>query len=99
MLYSIVCQDSPDSLSKRKASRQDHLKRVRILADTGRLIVAGPNPKIDSKDPGNAGFSGSLIIAEFDDLPSAQEWAKDDPYTHAGVWQEIEVKPFVQALP
>lgn len=99
MLYSIVCLDNTDSLSKRKASRKDHLERVRTLADTGRLIVAGPNPRIDSKDPGNAGFSGSLIIAEFDDLQSAQEWADDDPYVHGGVWQSIEVKPFIQVLP
>ncbi|GAB1265202.1 YciI family protein [Aurantivibrio infirmus] len=99
MLYSIVCQDSVDSLSKRKASRDDHLKRIRLLVDTGRIIVAGPNPNIDSNDPGSAGFSGSLIIAEFNDLEAAQKWAKDDPYVHAGVWKSVEVKPFIRVLP
>jgi len=99
MLYSIVCLDKADSLSKRKAARKDHLKRIRTLVDNGRLIIAGPNPRIDSKNPGNAGFSGSLIIAEFDDLQSAKEWANDDPYVHEGVWQTVEIKPFIQVLP
>lgn len=99
MLYTIVGTDYPDSLEKRMAARPDHIKRLKQLQADGRLIIAGPNPAVDSPDPGEAGFSGSLIIAEFDSLEQAQQWASEDPYIKASVYQSVEVKPYIQALP
>ena len=99
MLYSIIGTDRPDSLPLRKQARPDHLKRLETLRDQGRLILAGPNPAIDSPDPGKAGFSGSLIVAEFDSLEAARAWADADPYVQAGVYAEVEVRPFLQVLP
>ena len=99
MLYCIIGTDRPDSLPLRKQARPDHLKRLETLRDQGRLILAGPNPAIDSPDPGKAGFSGSLIVAEFDSLEAARAWADADPYVQAGVYAEVEVRPFLQVLP
>lgn len=99
MLYTIVGTDYPDSLEKRMAARPDHVKRLQQLQSEGRLIIAGPNPAIDSPDPGEAGFSGSLIIAEFDSLEQAKQWASEDPYIKSSVYQSVEVKPYIKALP
>lgn len=99
MWYSIVCEDTPDSLTKRLAARPEHLARLTILRDEGRLLLAGPNPAIDSAEPGPSGFSGSLIIADFESLDAAQAWANDDPYLRAGVYQNVVVKPFKLVLP
>ncbi|POZ63443.1 YciI family protein [Chromobacterium alticapitis] len=99
MLYAIVAQDAPGSLDKRLAARPDHLARLQALQDAGRLTLAGPFPAIDSVDPGPAGFSGSLIVAEFPSLAEAQAWADADPYRAAGVYASVEVKPFRQVFP
>jgi len=99
MLYVIIGEDAADSLGKRLAARPQHLERLHTLRDEGRLLVAGPNPAIDSNDPGEAGFSGSIIIAEFDSLETAQQWAAADPYQAAGVYQRVTVKPFKKVLP
>ena len=99
MLYSIVATDHPASLEKRLGARPDHVARLTELREQGRLILAGPNPAIDSADPGEAGFSGSLIIAEFESLDAAQAWADADPYVAAGVYAEVTVKPFKKVLP
>ena len=99
MWYAIVGTDNPDSLAGRKASRPAHLARLKQLLDEGRLLLAGPFPAIDSPDPGPAGFSGSLIVAEFPSLTDAQAWADADPYRAAGVYRETSVKPFLKALP
>lgn len=99
MLYTIVGQDMPDSLNKRLGTRADHLARLLMLQDEGRLLLAGPFPAIDSNDPGPAGFTGSLIVAEFDSLSSAQAWADNDPYLAAGVYASVSVKPFKKVLP
>jgi hypothetical protein len=99
MLYSIVCQDVTDSLELRKSTRPAHLARLETLQSQGRLVIAGPNPAIDSNDPGEAGFTGSIIIAEFDSLGEAQSWADQDPYLAAGVYQSTCVKPFKKVLP
>lgn len=99
MLYTIVGQDAPDSLNKRRNTRADHLARLQMLQDEGRLLLAGPFPAIDSDDPGPAGFTGSLIVAEFDSLSSAQNWADSDPYLAAGVYASVSVKPFKKVLP
>lgn len=99
MLYSIVGTDRPNSLDGRLAARPDHLARLQELKNQGRLILAGPNPAIDSPDPGSSGFSGSIIVAEFDSLEDAQNWANDDPYIKTAVYQQVEVKPFNKALP
>jgi uncharacterized protein YciI len=99
MLYAIIAQDLDDSLEKRLAARPAHLERLNTLLDEGRLILAGPHPAIDSEDPGEAGFSGSLIVAEFSSLEDAQAWAADDPYQHAGVYASVTVKPFRKVLP
>ena len=98
MHYAIMSEDIPDSLEKRKAARTAHLDRLNNLASQDRLLVAGPHPAIDSSDPGEAGFSGSLVIAEFDNLEQAQAWADADPYTAAGVYQRVNVKPFKRVL-
>lgn len=99
MLYAIISEDVPNSLEKRKAARPDHLARLEQLKDQGRLLVAGPHPAIDSEDPGTAGFTGSLVIAEFDSLAAAQTWADADPYIAAGVYQKVVVKPYKKVLP
>lgn len=99
MWYSIVSQDIPNSLEKRSAARPDHLARLDQLKAEGRLLLAGPNPCIDTEAPGEAGFSGSIVIAEFDDLASAQHWADNDPYLTTGVYESVTVKPFKKVLP
>ena len=99
MLYSIVGTDVENSLQARLAARPDHVGRLKQLVDQGRLILAGPNPAIDSSDPGDAGFTGSIIIAEFSSLQEARDWADQDPYLLTGVYDSVEVKPFNQALP
>lgn len=99
MLYAIISEDVKDSLDKRLAARPDHLARLNALKDAGRLILAGPHPAIDSNDPGTAGFTGSLVVAEFASLDDAQAWADADPYITAGVYQKVTVKPFKLVLP
>jgi len=99
MLYAIVAQDTSDSLEKRLATRTEHLARLKLLNEQGRLIIAGPNPAIDSEDPGSAGFSGSIIIAEFTDLAQAEQWASEDPYIKAGVYDSVSIKPYKKVLP
>ena len=99
MLYAFISQDVPNSLEKRLSVREQHIARLNDLKDQGRLIVAGPHPAIDSPDPGDAGFTGSLIVAEFDSLESAQSWADEDPYIAAGVYENVIVKPFKLVLP
>ena len=99
MWYAIISEDVPDSLPLRKEARPAHLERVRLLVNEGRLLTAGPHPAIDADDPGEAGFTGSLIIAEFESLAAAQEWADADPYVAAGVYANVVVKPFKRVLP
>jgi len=99
MLYAIISQDVENSLQNRLKARPDHLARLQQLQDEGRLIVAGPHPSIDSNDPGEAGFSGSLVVAEFASLIEAQSWADADPYISAGVYQQVTVKPFKKVFP
>jgi uncharacterized protein YciI len=99
MLYSIVGIDNADSLEARMAVRGEHVARLNALREQGRLIIAGPNPAIDSEDPGDAGFSGSIIIAEFESLQAAEDWAGDDPYTKSGAYASVMVKPFKKVLP
>lgn len=98
MLYLIYAQDLPNTLAQRLAARPAHLARLQALRDEGRLVVAGPNPAIDSNDPGQAGFTGSTVIAEFTSLEAAQSWAAQDPYVDAGVYGEVTVKPFKQVF-
>ena len=99
MLYAIVATDVENSLEKRLSVRPAHLERLNALKDEGRLILAGPHPAVDSNDPGAAGFTGSLIVAEFESLAAAQAWADADPYIAAGVYDKVVVKPFKQVLP
>lgn len=99
MWYAITGIDVPDSLGGRKAARPAHVARLQKLLAEGRLLLAGPFPAIDAEDPGPAGYSGSLIIAEFDDLDAAKAWADVDPYRQAGVYREVTVRPFRQTLP
>ncbi|HEX5637016.1 MAG: YciI family protein [Gammaproteobacteria bacterium] len=99
MLYAIIATDKADSLPNRLKARPDHLKRLETLQNSGKLILAGPHPAIDAIDPGNAGFSGSLIVAEFDSLQAAQQWADADPYVAAGVYAQVSVKPFKKVFP
>lgn len=99
MFYALIGEDVPDSLSKRMAVREPHLARLKALQDEGRLLLAGPLPSIDSPDPGPAGFSGSLIVAEFESLEAAQAWVAEDPYTTTGVFARATVKPFKKVLP
>ncbi|MFZ2854184.1 MAG: YciI family protein [Rhodocyclaceae bacterium] len=99
MLYAITGEDCPDSLAARLAARPAHVARLQTLQEEGRLILAGPFPTIDSPDPGPAGFSGSLIVAEFASLDAAQDWANADPYVAAGVYQNVSIKPFKKVLP
>ncbi|MGE5492200.1 MAG: YciI family protein [Actinomycetota bacterium] len=99
MLYVIVGEDRPNSLSDRLAARPAHLARLQELQAQGRLVLAGPCPAIDSPDPGPAGFSGSVIVAEFPSLEDARTWADADPYVAAGVYEQVSVKPFKKVLP
>ncbi len=99
MWYAIYASDVPDSLGKRQQARPAHIARLQELAEQGRLLLAGPFPAIDSEEPGPAGFSGSLIIAEFSSLQAAQQWADHDPYMAAGVYASADVKPFKPVLP
>ena len=99
MLYAIIARDVANSLEKRQAARPAHIERLQQLKAEGRVVLAGPHPAIDSNDPGEAGFSGSLIVAEFDSLAAAQAWADADPYIAAGVYDKVIVKPFKQVLP
>lgn len=94
MYYVIFAQDIPDTLEKRLAVRERHLARLTQLQAEGRLLTAGPNPTIDAENPGEAGFSGSTVIAQFDNLLAAKDWAAQDPYVEAGVYGEVIVKPF-----
>jgi uncharacterized protein YciI len=99
MWYAILGLDNENSSSARQAARPAHLARLQSLLDQGRLLLAGPFPKIDAEDPGPAGFEGSLIVAEFEDLDAAKAWAQADPYVAAGVYREVTVRPFRKALP
>jgi uncharacterized protein YciI len=98
-LYVLIGHDRPDSLELRLSVRAEHLARVRQLADAGRVAIAGPFPAVDADEPTSAGFTGSLIIAEFDSLDEALEWFADDPYVTAGVFASHEVRPFLRMLP
>lgn len=99
MLYAIISEDVANSLEQRKSARPAHLARLQQLNDEGRLFVAGPHPAIDNNDPGEAGFTGSLVVAEFASLEQAQLWADADPYVAAGVYAKVVVKPFKKVLP
>jgi uncharacterized protein YciI len=99
MWYAIVGNDIPDSLVRRQEARPAHLARLNDLRNEGRLLLAGPFPAIDAEDPGPAGFTGSLIVAEFDDLVAARAWADADPYVSAGVFADVDVRPFRKVLP
>jgi hypothetical protein len=99
MLYTIVGNDVENSLPLRKSAREAHLERLQALQDAGRIVIAGPNPAIDSNEPGDAGFSGSVIVAEFGSLEEAQAWADADPYITAGVYASVTVKPFKRVFP
>jgi uncharacterized protein YciI len=97
--YAIMGVDRPDSLAQRLSVRAAHLERIRELVDAGRVLLAGPHPAIDSEDPGEAGFTGSLIVAEFPSLEDARRWAEADPYVIDGVFASIDVRPFKPVLP
>lgn len=99
MLYAIISQDRTDSLAARLEARPAHLARLQALQADGRLVLAGPHPAIDSEDPGAAGFTGSLVVAEFDSLALARAWADADPYLAAGVYAQVAVKPFKKVFP
>jgi uncharacterized protein YciI len=99
MLYAIIAEDAPDSLEIRLRSRPLHLARLEKLKAEGRLLLAGPHPAIDSFDPGSAGFTGSLVVAEFPSLEEAEKWSKKDPYRKTGVYKKVVVKPFKKVLP
>ena len=99
MLYALFGNDVPDSLQKRLAARPAHVARLQLLQNEGRLLLAGPFPAVDAIDPGAAGFTGSLIVAEFDSLEDAQAWASADPYIEAGVYAQVTVRPFRKTFP
>jgi len=99
MYYAIISEDVEDSLERRKGTRSEHIARLESLRDEGRLLLAGPHPAIDAEDPGPAGFSGSLVVAEFASLEAARAWADADPYVAAGVYSHVSVKPFKAVLP
>lgn len=99
MLYAIIAQDNENTLDKRLTARPAHVERLQVLQAEGRLVLAGPHPAIDSEDPGPAGFSGSLIVAEFTSQQDAQDWANADPYVEAGIYSQVTIKPFKKVLP
>ncbi len=99
MWYAVISEDHEESLDDRLAARPDHIARLKVLADAGRLLIAGPHPAVDSSDPGPAGFTGSLVVVEFDSLETAKAWADEDPYITAGVYRKVTVKPFNLVLP
>jgi uncharacterized protein YciI len=99
MLYAIIAEDVTNSLQDRLAARPEHLERLTALQEQGRLILAGPHPAIDTEEPGEAGFSGSLVVAEFDSLEEAKAWADADPYVTAGVYAKVTIKPFKKVFP
>lgn len=99
MWYAIIAEDVPNSLENRLKARPEHLSRLKELQNQGKLLLAGPFPAIDSNEPGTAGFSGSLIVAEFNDLEAAKAWANSDPFVLAGVYSHVDVKPFRKTLP
>lgn len=99
MFYAIISEDVENSLEKRKIARPAHLERLQQLKEQGRLLLAGPHPALDTEDPGEAGFTGSLIVAQFSSLAEAQRWAEADPYIEAGVYASVKVKPFKKVLP
>lgn len=99
LFYAIISEDVPNSLPMRQKSRAAHLARLEALKAEGRLLIAGPHPAIDSSDPGEAGFTGSLVVAQFDSLEDAQSWADVDPYIEAGVYAKVVVKPYKKVLP
>lgn len=99
MLYAVISQDTPNTLALRLETRPAHVDRLNALLEEGRLILAGPHPAVDSEDPGDAGFTGSLVVAEFESLEAAQSWADADPYMAAGVYASVTVKPFKKVLP
>lgn len=99
MWYVIYSKDKKNALEARMHARADHLERVNAMLDEGRILLAGPRPAIDSPDPGPAGFDGSLIVAEFESLQQARDWADSDPYVQAGVYESVEVTPFIKVLP
>ncbi|MDX9686788.1 MULTISPECIES: YciI family protein [Halopseudomonas] len=99
MFYAIIASDAPGSLQARLAARPAHLERLQQLQDAGRLLLAGPHPAVDANDPGEAGFTGSLVVAEFASLEEARAWADADPYVSAGVYSQVVVKPFKRVLP
>ena len=99
MWYAIISEDVEDSLPLRATAREAHLARLRALVDEGRLLIAGPHPGVDAEDPGAAGFTGSLVVAEFESLSDAEAWADADPYVDAGVYRNVVVKPFRKVLP
>lgn len=99
MWYAVISEDREDTLEKRLAARPEHVARLTALRDEGRLLIAGPHPAVDSPDPGPAGFTGSLVVVEFDSLEDAKVWADEDPYIAAGVYGEVRVKPFNLVLP
>ena len=99
MWYAVISEDYEGTLEKRLAARPDHVERLTALRDEGRLLIAGPHPAVDSPDPGPAGFTGSLVVVDFDSLESAQAWANEDPYIAAGVYRKVTVKPFNLVLP
>ena len=99
MLYAIIARDKADSLAARRSARPAHLQRLQALQSEGRLLLAGPHPAIDAPEPGESGFTGSLIVAEFDDKETAEAWADADPYRAAGVYENVEVKPFLKVFP
>ena len=99
MYYAIIAEDREDSLEQRLRARPEHLKRLEALQSDGRLLLAGPHPAIDAEDPGPNGFTGSLVVAEFDSLADARAWADADPYVAAGVYDKVTVKPYIRVLP
>ena len=99
MWYAIISEDVSDSLERRRGAREAHLARLTSLVDDGRVLLAGPHPAIDSEDPGPAGFTGSLVVVDFESLEDAQAWADEDPYVAAGVYAKVTVKPFKPVLP
>lgn len=99
MWYAILSEDVEDSLERRREAREAHLARLSLLVDAGRVLIAGPHPAVDAVEPGPAGFTGSLVIAEFDSLEDARTWADEDPFVTAGVYSKVTVKPFKRVLP